>query len=55
MISFCVPNMASKRKVESDYTSKSMVEDEVEYNEDVNNVFSLSPASSSSIFVFVRQ
>lgn len=58
MISFCVPNMASKRKIESDKsgnTSKSTFEDEVEYNEDVDNVFSVSPASPSSIFVFVRQ
>ena len=42
MISFCVPNMASKRKIESDKrgnTSKSMFEDEVEHNEDVDNVF----------------
>lgn len=58
MISFCVPNMASKRKIESDKggnTNKSTVEDEVEHNEDVDNVFSVSPAPSSSIFVFVRQ
>jgi hypothetical protein len=58
MISFCVPNTASKRKIESDKsgnTSKSMVEGEGEHNEDVDNVFSVSPASSSSIFVFVRQ
>jgi hypothetical protein len=57
MISFCVPNMASKRKIESDKsgnTSKSIIEDEVEHNEDVN-VFSVSPASSSSIIVFVWQ
>jgi hypothetical protein len=50
--------MASKRKIESDKsgnTSKSMFEDEVEHNEDVDNVFSVSPASSSSVFVFVRQ
>jgi hypothetical protein len=34
--------MASKRKIESDKrgnTSKSMFEDEVEHNEDVDNVF----------------
>jgi hypothetical protein len=51
MISFCVPNVASKRKGESDKsgnTSQSMVED-------VDNVFSVSPSSCSSILVFVRQ
>jgi len=50
--------MASKRKgesVKSGNTSKSMVEDEGEHNEDVDNVFSVSPVSSSSIFMFVRQ
>jgi hypothetical protein len=31
-----------------------MVEDEVEHDEDVNNVVSVSPASSSSVSVFVR-
>jgi hypothetical protein len=58
MISFCVPNVASKRKGESDKsgnTSKNMIEDEAEHSEDVDNVFSVSLASSSSIFVFVRQ
>jgi hypothetical protein len=50
--------MASNRKGETDQsgnTSKSMVEDEVEHNEDVDNVFSVSPASSNSISVFLRQ
>jgi hypothetical protein len=58
MISFDVPSTASKRKGESDKggnTSESMVEDEDEHNEDVDNVFTLSPSSSSSIRVFVRQ